>query len=69
MVTRGRYLAQFPRGAVVHFTAGVPNAENTVAGGIRNRHCFFTIGPDGQVIKISTWTSGAITLARVRIRI
>ncbi len=49
MVTRGRYLAQFPRGAVVHFTAGVPNAENTVAGGIRNRHCFFTIGPDGQV--------------------
>ena len=49
MVVRGRYASDFPRGAVVHFTAGGPNAENTVAGGIRNKYCFFTIGPDGEV--------------------
>jgi N-acetylmuramoyl-L-alanine amidase/N-acetyl-anhydromuramyl-L-alanine amidase AmpD len=58
MLVRGRYAAGFPRGAVVHFTAGGPNAENTVAGGIRNKYCFFTIGPDGEVyqnFELDSW--------------
>lgn len=49
MVVRGRYPSDFPRGAVIHFTAGGPHAENTVAGGIKNKYCFFTIGADGEV--------------------
>ncbi|HEY5751975.1 MAG TPA: N-acetylmuramoyl-L-alanine amidase [Chthoniobacterales bacterium] len=49
MKTRGRYAGGFPRGAIVHFTAGGPNAVGTVEGGIGNGYCFFVIAPNGDV--------------------
>ncbi|HEY5895502.1 MAG TPA: N-acetylmuramoyl-L-alanine amidase [Chthoniobacterales bacterium] len=51
MKTRGRYAGGFPRGAIVHFTAGGPNAVNTVEGGIGNGYCFFVIAPNGDVFQ------------------
>ncbi len=53
MNTKGKYADNYPRGAIVHFTAGRDQterqAENTVAGGRENGYTFFVIGPEGEV--------------------
>ena len=49
MTTQGDYPRGYPQGAIVHFTAGAPNPESTVEGGIGNHYTFFVIGPKGDV--------------------
>ena len=53
MRTRGNYADNYPRGAVVHFTAGRDQTEgqarNSVQHGRENGYAYFVIGPTGQV--------------------
>lgn len=53
MRTRGGYADGYPRGAVVHFTAGRDQTEqqarNSIDNGRENGYAFFVIGPDGEV--------------------
>lgn len=53
MKTRGTYPDGYPRGAVVHFTAGRDQTEkqarNSVSNGRENGYCYFVIGPAGEV--------------------
>ncbi|PTY02957.1 hypothetical protein DB346_08065 [Verrucomicrobia bacterium LW23] len=58
MKTQGKYSLGFPKGALVHFTAGRGNPVNSVAGGVKDGYCFFVIGPDGSVYQafdLSRW--------------
>lgn len=53
MKTRGKYADRYPRGAIVHYTAGrdetEAHARGTVSWGREQGYCFFVIGPTGQV--------------------
>lgn len=53
MTGRGRYPDNYPRGAVVHFTAGrdktEEQAKNSINNGRENGYAFFVIGPTGEV--------------------
>lgn len=53
MRTRGFYPDLYPRGAVIHFTAGRDQTEqqarNSVNNGRENGHAYFVIGPEGEV--------------------
>ena len=53
MKTRGTYPDGYPRGAIVHFTAGRDQTEaqarNTVSNGRETGYAFFVIGPEGEV--------------------
>ncbi|MGE0180445.1 MAG: N-acetylmuramoyl-L-alanine amidase [Sphingomonas sp.] len=62
MPTRGDYPDGYPRGAIVHFTAGrdrtEDNARNTIAYGREQGYCFFAIGPTGivyQAFPLNRW--------------
>lgn len=62
MTTQGSYAGGFPRGAIVHFTAGGPSGQGTAEGGIRNKFCFFVIAPNGDVYQnfdLDRWGSHA----------
>ncbi len=53
MTTRGKYANRYPRGAVVHYTAGHDRSEDdargTLSWGRQQGYCFFVIGPTGRV--------------------
>lgn len=53
MRSKGKYANDYPRGAVVHFTAGRDQTEeqarNSVHHGRENGYVYFVIGPTGQV--------------------
>lgn len=53
MTTRGKYSSGYPRGAIVHFTAGRDETEDqargTVTWGREQGYCYFVIGPTGHV--------------------
>lgn len=53
MPTKGEYADGYPRGAVVHFTAGRDDSEqqaqNTIAWGREQGYCYFVIGPNGTI--------------------
>lgn len=56
MPTRGQYAKKYPKGAVVHFTAGRSlkgdsDALNTLRGGIQNGYCYFVISNDGTIFQ------------------
>lgn len=56
MKQRGTYKGGYPKGAVVHFTAGryeggVEKAKDTIEGGIENGYTFLCIGNDGSVVQ------------------
>lgn len=56
MKTRGEYKGGYPRGAVVHYTAGrfrggVGKAVDTIKGGIKNGFAFLCISYDGIVVQ------------------
>lgn len=63
MRERGPYKGGYPKGAVVHFTAGryeggVVKAKDSIDGGIENGYTFLCIGNDGSVVqahRISQW--------------
>lgn len=50
MRERGKYPNGWPRGAVVHFTAGRDGAEKTIMGGIKNGYTFWCIQRDGLLV-------------------
>lgn len=49
MKTRGAYAGGFPRGAIVHFTAGHDGAENTIMGGIKDGYTYWCLQRDGKL--------------------
>jgi len=49
MKSRGTYRGGWPRGAIVHFTAGRDGAEKTINGGIENGYTFWCIQRDGRL--------------------
>lgn len=51
--TRGRYAKDYPRGAVVHFTAGShrQKPEDAVAYMVNRGHLYFVISPKGEVFQ------------------
>lgn len=53
MRSRGKYANDYPRGAVIHFTAGRDQTEaqarNSVHHGRENGYAYFVIGPTGQI--------------------
>jgi len=49
MVTQGKYKNGYPRGAVVHYTAGGNDPLNTLAWGREMKYCYFLIDRDGKV--------------------
>lgn len=56
MKTRGEYPLKYPKGAVVHFTAGryeggLKKAIDTIDGGIKNGFTFLCISNDGKVVQ------------------
>jgi N-acetyl-anhydromuramyl-L-alanine amidase AmpD len=63
MKTRGTYALGYPRGAVVHYTAGrfaggVKKALDTIDGGIKNGYAYLCISYDGIVVQahpITQW--------------
>ncbi|MGD9668878.1 MAG: N-acetylmuramoyl-L-alanine amidase [Hyphomicrobiaceae bacterium] len=63
MPSRGRYKDDYPKGAVVHFTAGRcddgdPHAEQTIRHGAGQGHCYFCISQTGRVYQtapLSHW--------------
>lgn len=66
MVTQGKYRKGFPEGAVIHYTAGRDYTEkdaiNSVKWGVRQKYCYFVIGPTGvlyQSFPLSHWGSHA----------
>lgn len=50
MRERGTYSKGWPKGAVVHFTAGRDGAEKTIRGGIKNGYTFWCIQRDGLLV-------------------
>ncbi len=62
MKTLGRYAQGYPRGAVVHFTAGRDDPRNDIRHAQKNGYCYFVIGPDGTVhqnFPLDRWGSHA----------
>jgi N-acetyl-anhydromuramyl-L-alanine amidase AmpD len=63
MKTQGTFANGFPKGLVVHFTAGrdekgLQSAKDTVAWGIQMGYAFWCMGTDGQIIRthdVSRW--------------
>lgn len=51
MKTRGKYAMGWPRGAIVHFTAGRDGAENTLKYGASQGHTYLCIQKDGQIFQ------------------
>lgn len=55
MPTKGRYADGYPRGAIVHFTAGHDrdddDAAATISYGRAQGHAYFCIGPSGRVLQ------------------
>lgn len=49
MKSRGKYAEGYPKGAIVHFTAGRDGAEKTINGGIGNGYTFWCIQRDGRL--------------------
>jgi N-acetyl-anhydromuramyl-L-alanine amidase AmpD len=53
MRTRGKYADRYPRGAVVHYTAGHDRSEEdaraSLSFGREQGYCFFVIGPTGRI--------------------
>lgn len=53
MRTRGKYADRYPRGAIVHYTAGRDRHEDDAKGslswGREEGYCFFVIGPTGKI--------------------
>lgn len=53
MKTQGKYSSLYPRGAIVHYTAGrdedEDSARGTLSWGREQGYCFFVIGPTGKV--------------------
>lgn len=50
MPTRGVYPGGWPKGAVVHYTAGRDGAEKTIRGGIKDGYTYWCIQRDGQLV-------------------
>ncbi len=66
MKTKGKYLGGYPKGAIVHFTAGRDEDEKSALGslnwGRESGYCFLVIGPTGIVYQshpIDEWGSHA----------
>lgn len=61
MITRGRYAEGWPRGAIVHHTAGrntKGKAFDTISGGIKNGYTYLCIDIDGTLVQahpVSRW--------------
>lgn len=56
MKTKGSYSGGYPKGAVVHFTAGryeggLEKAKDSIDGGIKNGFAFLCIGYDGSIVQ------------------
>ena len=49
MKVRGTYAKGWPRGAIVHFTAGRDGAEKTINGGIKDGYTYWCIQKDGAL--------------------
>lgn len=49
MKVRGKYANGFPKGAIVHFTAGQDGARNTILGGIKDGYTYWCIQRDGKL--------------------
>lgn len=49
MPTRGIYKNGWPKGAIVHFTAGHDGARNTILGGIKDGYTYWCIQRDGSL--------------------
>ncbi len=62
MPTLGKYEAGYPKGAVIHFTAGRDGGERAILTGIEENCAFLCIQKDGTVYQahpISEWGSHA----------
>ncbi len=62
MPTLGKYELGYPRGAVVHFTAGRDGARQAILGGIKDGHTFLCIQKNGAVYQahpVSEWGAHA----------
>ena len=49
MKTRGTYASNWPKGAVVHFTAGAMGPEEQLRAGAEAGHAYWCIGRDGKL--------------------
>lgn len=62
MKTLGEYAHRYPRGAIVHYTAGRDDPRNDIRHAQANGYCYFVIGPDGatyQNFPLDRWGSHA----------
>lgn len=63
MKTQGKYAGGYPKGAVVHFTAGrfekgIESAQAAIEEGIKNNYAYLCIATDGTILQahpISEW--------------
>lgn len=49
MPTRGTYASRWPKGAIVHYTAGRDGAIKTIQSGIKNGYAYWCIQRDGTL--------------------